>query len=330
MIKSVTYIKRKAASQYHSIEGLFDSVKSEVSKSYHTCFVSAKYSGGSPFVVLKNCLAFNKSKSTMYHITGDVHYMALVTGKRTVLTIHDIDSALQGSVLKRFYVKLFWFWLPALCVRYITVISEFTKGELEAIIPYSKRKIRVVPNAVNKAFRSTPYVFNAQCPTLLFVGTKSNKNMERVIEAVENIPCKLHIIGTLSNKQIELLNQSKVDYKNSFNLSQAAIVEAYKTCDLLCFPSTYEGFGMPIIEAQAIGRPVLTSNFGAMLEVAEDSACLIDAYNTHAIRNGIQKIISDPIYRDYLIGKGFENIKRFQVETIVKHYNYLYKELDLL
>ncbi len=87
---------------------------------------------------------------------------------------------------------------------------------------------------------------------------------------------------------------------------------------------------MPIIEAQAIGRPVLTSDFGAMREVAEDSACLIDPYNTDAIRNGSQKIISDPTYRDYLIGKGFENIKRFQLETIVKHYSYIYQELDLL
>jgi glycosyltransferase involved in cell wall biosynthesis len=325
--KTITYLKRNASVQYHSIEGVFDSVKSEVSKSYDTCFVNAKYSGGSPFVIVKNYLAFHRAKTTLYHITGDVHYMALVTGKRTVLTIHDIDSALKGPVIKRFYVKLFWFWLPALCVRYITVISEFTKQELEQIIPLSKHKIRVVPNAVNKVFRSAPYVFNATCPTILCMGTKANKNLERVIAAIANINCKLHIIGALSLRQIDLLNQFKIKYKNSFNLSQAEIVEAYGTCDLLCFPSTYEGFGMPIIEAQVVGRPVLTANLGAMLEVAKDAACLVDPFSVKSIESGINRIILDKVFREDLIKKGFKNIERFQIESVIKDYLTIYKEL---
>jgi len=327
MSKSITYLKRKASAQYHSIEGLFESVKFEVSKSYHTCFVDAKYSGGSPFVIVKNCLAFKKSENTIYHITGDVHYMSLVTGKRTVLTIHDIGSALHGPFLKRFYVKFFWFLLPALCVKYITVISEFTKQELEEIIPFSKDKIRVVPNPVNRAFCAKPYRFNSQKPTILCMGTKSNKNLERVIEAVADIPCTLHIIGALSIHQIALLSQFRVNYKNSFNLTQEGIIEAYETSDLLCFPSTYEGFGMPIIEAQAIGRPVLTSNSGAMLEVAKDSACLVDPYDSTAIKTGVKELISNVNYREAIIIKGFENVKRFKLETIAKQYISIYNEV---
>ena len=82
-------------------------------------------------------------------------------------------------------------------------------------------------------------------------------------------------------------------YVNYTNLSQEAIIQQYIDCDMLSFVSTYEGFGMPIIEAQAIGRPVITSNIGAMKEVALDTACLVDPYDVESIKNGIQKLIRE-------------------------------------
>ncbi|MEH6535216.1 MAG: glycosyltransferase family 1 protein [Psychroserpens sp.] len=327
MDKTITYIKRKSLPHYHSIEGLFNSIKTEVSKSNETDLVYTKHSGGSPLTMLKNYLAFDKAKNTIYHITGDVHYMALVTGKRTVLTVHDIGSALEGTILKRLYIKLFWFWLPALVVKRITVISEFTKQELTQIIPFAKHKIEVIPNSVSTSFSQKHYTFNQQCPTILCVGTKSNKNLERIITGVVDINCKLHIIGELTSKQLELLNHFKINYQNSSNLEQEDIVKAYEACDMLCFPSTYEGFGMPIIEAQSVGRPVLTSNYGALLEVAKESACLVDPYNIEAIKVGIEQLISNANYRDTLINNGFENVKRFHLETIVKQYLSIYNQL---
>ncbi|WP_179333435.1 glycosyltransferase family 4 protein [Winogradskyella costae] len=329
MNKIITYIKRKPQKQYHSIETLFSNIKVEVSKLYRTELVCTKSSGGSPLILLKNLLAFKRDKNNIYHITGDIHYMAFVTGKRTILTIHDIGSALQGTLFKRLYIKLFWFWFPAIFVKRITVISEFTKKELEQIIPFAKEKIKVIYNPVGKDYIKNVYKFNTIKPTILCLGTKSNKNLERVFVAVTNLNCQLHIIGVLQPQQIVKLEKLKIQYRNSVNLPLNGIVEAYKNCDMLCFPSTYEGFGMPIIEAQSIGRPVLTSNIGAMAEVSNDSACLVNPYDSLEIKKGINQIILDKEYRDNLIEKGFENIKRFQLNRIVKQYNDLYKELSV-
>jgi glycosyltransferase involved in cell wall biosynthesis len=88
----------------------------------------------------------------------------------------------------------------------------------------------------------------------------------------------------------------------------------YNLADLLLFPSLYEGFGLPILEAQACGCPVLTSNVTSCPEVAGDGAHIVDPYSVDEIRDGILKIIKDNNYKEQLIKKGFENIKRFSWE----------------
>ena len=97
--------------------------------------------------------------------------------------------------------------------------------------------------------------------------------------------------------------------------------------DLLVFVSTYEGFGLPILEAQATGRPVITSNVLSMPEVAGDSACLVDPFDVSSIRKGILKVINDPAYREKLIKRGFENVKRFQPDKIAEQYADIYRGL---
>ncbi|WP_178983483.1 glycosyltransferase family 4 protein [Winogradskyella helgolandensis] len=327
MQKTVNYILRKSQPQYHSIESLYTTIINKVADSFSTEITHTKYIGGSPITILRNCIGFKASKKTIVHITGDVHYLALITGSETVLTIHDIGSALKGNIFKKFYIKLFWFWLPALFVKRIIVISEFTKKELTAIIPFAKRKIQVVYNPVNELYTRSDYTFNNERPTVLCVGTKSNKNLERIFDAVTGLKCQLHIIGQLTANQKVQLDRLMIPYSNGVQLSQQEIIDAYAQCDLLCFPSTYEGFGMPIIEAQSTGRPVVTSNFGAMLEVAANSACLVDPYSVTSIRNGIERIILDVNYRNSLINKGYSNIQRFQLKTIAKQYVEIYKAL---
>jgi glycosyltransferase involved in cell wall biosynthesis len=84
---------------------------------------------------------------------------------------------------------------------------------------------------------------------------------------------------------------------------------------------------MPILEAQATGRPVITSNLSSMPEVAGDGACLVNPYDVNSIKEGIQKVISDNHYRQQLITNGLKNVKRFNPKTVAGQYESLYKKL---
>jgi len=105
------------------------------------------------------------------------------------------------------------------------------------------------------------------------------------------------------------------------------MLRAYQECDLVVFASTYEGFGLPIIEAQATGKPVVTSALAPMCDVAGGGAALVDPYEPASIREGIQKIISDPVYRDSLIQEGLHNAARYRAELVAAHYAAIYREM---
>jgi glycosyltransferase involved in cell wall biosynthesis len=88
--------------------------------------------------------------------------------------------------------------------------------------------------------------------------------------------------------------------------------------------STYEGFGLPIIEAQAIGRPVITSNIPPMDEVAGDAALKVDPYDVSAIRTAILKLCADRVLQEELILQGLENVKQYRAPDIAEKYAQLY------
>ena len=325
MTKTIHYITRKRLPSYNSIEELFLAISARVKSTYATQWIPLKYTGASPIRILKNIWSVKADPANIYHITGDVHYMALAYRKRAILTVHDVDSAFTGSFIKRMYVRLFWFWLPALFVKKITVISEFTKQQLTAIIPSFAHKITVVYNPVNPKIQPHIKDFN-MTPTILLLGTKSNKNLERSLQAIKDIPCKVVIVGELNAAQTRLLASLKISYTHKQHISFEAIVTCYKQADIVCFPSLYEGFGMPIIEAQATGRVVLSSNIGAMKEIAGKGAHLVDPYSVAAIREGILKIMKDPFYRERLIANGFTNAAKYSLDNTVSSYMRLYNE----
>lgn len=324
---NVNIFFRKRLAYTHSIEELFLGLIPFLSKTVQVKATEVPYSGGSPLVIIRNLRYALSKKSQINHVTGDIHYLTLAFHKNCILTIHDVKSALQGNGLKRSYIKLFWFWLPALVVRRITVISQFTKMELERIIPFAKHKIRVIHNPVKDRLRRSSYQFNSKCPVIMLIGTKTNKNLERTLAAIKGMQCKVLIVGPLTKDQTNLLKEYHIDYDNRVTLNFDGIVDCYNACDLLCFASTYEGFGMPIIEAQAIGRPVITSNMGAMYEVSGDSACEVNPFDIDSIKQGILKVCTDEAYRNQLIASGLENVKRFQPEVIAQQYLELYKEV---
>jgi glycosyltransferase involved in cell wall biosynthesis len=188
-------------------------------------------------------------------------------------------------------------------------------------------KIKVVHCCVSPSFKPSSRKFNEIKPVILQVGTGANKNILRVAEALKGIKCHLQILGKLSNHQLKVLEKNGIEYSSIENISDSEVVNLYKKCDLVAFVSTYEGFGLPIIEANATGRAVVTSDIMSMPEVAGEAACLVDPYDINSIRAGVLRIINDTDYRELLITQGYKNIERFRSQKITEKYMKLYDYL---
>jgi len=277
---------------------------------------------------LQLCREAWRERAQINHITGDIHFIALaLPGRRTLLTIHDCGFMRHPNPLARLFLKWFWLDLPVRRARYVTTVSEATKAEVMRFTGCPAEKIRVIPTVIPPAFEPSPRPFPKANPRILHIGSAPNKNLARHIEALAGVDCTLHIIAKLRPEEKKLLERHQIRYENAYNLTDEEIKTAYAHCDLLLFASTLEGFGMPILEAQSVGRPVVTSHCSSMPEVAGGAAFLVDPFEVSSIRAGVLRVIQDAPYREELIDKGFENIKRYQPETVAEQYAALYAEL---
>lgn len=265
-----------------------------------------------------------KDKTKIHHITGDIHYCVLaLIGVKTVLTIHDLALLKQtNNPFKKTLYYLIWYYLPIKLATSVTCISEQTKKEVQR---YVKRKdITVITNPVAKEFIKEIKGFNYNLPVILHIGTGWNKNLNNVIKSLKDIKCHLRIIGKLKQNDLELLESLKVDFSNSYGITDEEILEEYKKADIISFPSIFEGFGMPIIEGQAIGRVVLTSNISPMKEIGNKSVIKVNPNSVTSIRKGFIKLLEDNEYREYLVNEGFENVKKHSAFEVVQQYKNLY------
>ena len=273
-------------------------------------------------------LAARRGRRQINHITGDIHFAILALPKRgSILTVHDCGFMRHPKPLARWLLWLFWLKLPVARCAVVTAISEATKQELIHFTGCDPDKIRVIPTIIKTHFRAQPKPFDVAQPRILHIGSAPNKNLLRHIEALEGINCTLHIIGKLSREAKDQLESRGIHYVNEHDLKDEQVQAAYHACDMLLFASTLEGFGMPILEAQTVGRPVVTSNLSSMPEVAGSAACLVDPHSVDSIRAGVLRVIEDAAYREDLIAAGFENVKRFQAETVARAYAELYGEV---
>ena len=219
----------------------------------------------------------------------------------------------------------------------IITISENTKRELMKYTHVPDKKINVVYLAVEKRFKPITENeinilsgYKIQKPYILYVGSLSpRKNIIRLIKAYENlkqiynIPHALILAGSKAWKEKEiykLINKSK--YKDSI-LNTGRIAENHLPClytlsDVFVYPSLYEGFGLPILEAQACGCPVVCSSTSSLPEIGADGVHKVNPYLVEDIQDGIYKVISDNDYKIKLIEKGYRNIKRFSWEKTAK------------
>lgn len=266
-------------------------------------------------------------RADVFHLSGDIHFAALfLPGHKTLLTVHDCGFLQHPNAWKRFLLRWLWLRWPVHHCRQVVAVSEATKADILRHTGCSPEKIVVIPSAIPPHFRPAPEPFRAACPRILHIGTAPNKNLRRHIEALKGIPCMLHIVGHVGPEEQSLLQRYGIAFECTPDLDDTGVVRAYEACDLLLFASTSEGFGMPILEAQAVGRPVVTANVSSMPAVAgEGGACLVNPFDVADIQRGVLRVIEDAAFREQLVAKGFENVRRFRAQAAAEAYLGLYK-----
>lgn len=322
----ILYIYRSEKMGF-SIGKVFRPIEKEMRKYGEVDSIYLPNGNYKPYSLIQNILFakryIKKRKYDIIHITGAEHYLLpFLYSYNTIVTVHDLGFYTKHKKSIKLLGK-YLLWIKSLrYAKYVTFISDFSQQEALKLIPLQNHS--VIYNPIGNEFQPTQKEFNFRYPNILHIGTKPNKNLFNTIEALKGFPCKLRIIGKLSEEEKEHLQRNQIDYSNAYNLSDQEIIQEYQQCDIVNFPSLYEGFGMPIIEGQSIGRVVITSNLSPMKEIANNSAVLVNPTDINSMREGYKKAIEQ---HEKYIEKGFENVKRFSLETITHTYLETYNKL---
>lgn len=271
----------------------------------------------------------NRSKNGINHVTGDIHYTMIgLIGTKSVLTIHDLVLLHNTkNIIKRSIYKLFWFRIPCKLANRIICISETTKNELLKEQLAKKGNVDVIYNSLEHIFQYNHKVLNLKDPIILHIGTNWNKNLDKVIAALNGIKCRLTIIGKVDDRIKQELRENNTNYTILQDLSDEEVYRQYCDCDIVSFPSLFEGFGMPLIEGQSTGRPVLTSNINPLIEISGGAAIFVDPSSIKSIRNGFLKILEGKVDVTKIISDGLKNSKKFAPENAYKKYVIVYESL---
>ncbi len=203
-----------------------------------------------------------------------------------VVTVHDLAVLRHPELFNRWtreYSRRYVHRVVA-AARLVVAVSEFTRGELVEVLGIPAERVRVVPNAVPAGFSGDGA--RAEGDYVLAVGTlEPRKNLVRLAEAAELAGVELRVVGARGWGNVAL--PAHVQLAGPVGDEQLAAL--YRGARCLAYPSLYEGFGIPIVEAMACGTPVVTSEGGATEEVAGGAAVLVDPLDPHAIAAGIKE-----------------------------------------
>jgi glycosyltransferase involved in cell wall biosynthesis len=272
---------------------------------------------------------------------------------RSVVTIHDcihlmFPQYLPGK-LAHVYAKGSM-WAAVRKANRILTVSDASKRDILRFFDVDPAKVAVIYNAIDERFLTgadtermhlVKQRYQLDRPFVLYVGNiKPHKNVLRLIDAfgraraqsgVDDL--KLVIIGDEISKYPALrhaVHRHKLDKHVRFLgfQPQETLAAVYRLARVFVFPSLYEGFGLPPLEAMASGTPVVTSNVSSLPEIAGDAALLVDPYDTEAIADGIRRAVTDEALRASLIQKGAARARAFSWAHSVKEIRGIY--LDVL
>lgn len=322
----ILYIYREKEKNEHSIEAVFDTVAVEMEKLGHE--VHKWYKPVSWKQCFREIRQLRKEKYDLYHITGDVNYLwILFPWKKTTMTVHDIGFYKNNpkNAVRIFLVLMIY--LASWGLKRFTCVSDLTRSDLMNILHIRGKKVVTVTNPLSLPLVRKDKPFNKECPTILQIGTGWHKNLEGLIESAKGITCKLDIIGQPDEKDLKKMEEYGIQFTTSHHIPVDDVIRKYEECDILYFVSRSEGFGMPIIEAQTVGRVVLTTNTEPTKTVANGAAMLFDTEDHHAIHDGLLRAINDDAYRESLIEAGYINAANYTPTRVGAAYEEFYKSV---
>ena len=241
---------------------------------------------------LRVALEARRLDADIVHITGDINFAALfMTRRKVVLTIHDNGFLEEHHGWKRWLMKKIWLdWPLKRCDR-VVAVSNATKRSILKQTDYPEDQIKVIHSVVPSHFKPRTVLPNNPKPVLLHIGLAPNKNLKGHAEAIQGMDVLLRIIGEPSAADHAMLKSLGIDYEWKSKLSDEEMQEAYATSDVLLFCSTLEGFGMPILEARAVGVPVITSDIELMSEVGKGFAYFASPFNSKELRQTVLNVL---------------------------------------
>ncbi len=275
-------------------------------------------------------LAAKKFKADVIHYTN--HIMSYWERTPAVVTIHDMTPFILPEAFIYWhgvYLRSYFRFAVKNAAKIITD-SENSKADICRILKVNEKKIVVIPDAAmlesvdeDASTVNLQEKFGIVGPYLLYVGSiHPRKNVGRLIEAyaqlktLKGISHQLVIAGTLrwqADKSIKTEAFKKVKDSIIFTgrVNDNELVCLYRNCDVFVYPSLYEGFGLPVLEAMSLGAPVVTSNISSLPEVAGDAALLVNPRDIDDISYGIESILSNQELADQLREKGRKQASLF-------------------
>ncbi|MFX0210075.1 MAG: glycosyltransferase family 4 protein, partial [Candidatus Hodarchaeota archaeon] len=226
--------------------------------------------------------------------------------------------------------------------------SNYMKNEIIRFLKIPGEKIRVVYHGVSKCFlpkNDTILIsriikkYHIMTPYILFVGTfHKNKNLIRLLKAFRELKLSSKLQhqlvlaggkGQLNQDIVQTIKELKIEDVVSLPgyVSDEDLPILYNGSDLFVFPSVFEGFGMPVLEAMACGVPVISSNFCSLPEVVGNASLLVDPLNVDLLAGAMHRILSNEELRNELIKKGLERVKQFTWEKTAKETIEIYREV---